>query len=77
MVYKLEIAQYVFTKIEIYKYIAIGVEFEEARKSNAYKVAGNPTIKIDTIEDLNHFVDKFGEIIFDGNTITIYNDYVE
>jgi len=34
-------------------------------------------IQIKSIEHLAHFVSKYGKVIFNGNKIIIYDDYVE
>ena len=36
-----------------------------------------PTITINTIEEMVALADKYGPLIFDGETIKIYNDWVE
>ena len=43
-----------------------------------YKIIGEPTIEIQTMEDLMKFKEKFGELILrDGDLLEIYNDYTE
>ena len=47
---------------------------EEPYEDTTIKTYG---VEINTIEDLLAFVKKYGEIIFDGEWICIYDDYVE
>lgn len=35
------------------------------------------TIDLNTLEEFTDFCDKYGDIIIRGNTIIIYDDYVE
>jgi hypothetical protein len=60
----------------------LGFTFEQT--TERYKNFGEwqvtdckPTIEISTIEELIEFTKEYGEIVFNGKTIEIYNDYRE
>lgn len=58
----------------------IGFEFAPV-ESEWFKGRVKPTndvfIEIETIEELNNFVNTFGMIVYDGCELEIYNDYRE
>jgi len=37
----------------------------------------DPTIEINTIEELMQFIEEYGRIVIDGDEILIYNDHIE
>lgn len=40
-------------------------------------IAGEPTIEINTLDELMEFVKEYGQIVLDIDTIEIYDDYRE
>ena len=42
-----------------------------------FSIEGNPEIEIETLDELMDFTKKYGEIIIDGKSIEIYDDYRE
>lgn len=64
--------------------LELGFTFERKEhmlpsQRNTYylELQGEPTVEINTIEELVDFTEKYGEIIVYKDTIEIYNDYRE
>lgn len=62
-------------KEEIDSLKELGFSFEQHKQE--YAISGNPTIEINTLEELVEFSKKHGHIILDGNNIEIYDNYRE
>jgi len=56
----------------------LGFKFKRMEGSGDYmKDDNNPTIEINTLEELMKFIDVYGSIVLDKDAITIYDDYLE
>jgi hypothetical protein len=69
-----------YTKEDAEKLSSLGFEFtlsESCIKSfPPYKISGNPSIEFTSLEELINFIDRWGEIVIDGKSIIIYDDYL-
>ena len=77
--YKLETAGYYYAQEDAEKLETLGFEFEPSkfRKELEQPYGQTVEIEISTMEELAEFVEQWGRIIVDRDTITIYDDYVE
>jgi len=56
---------------------ALGFEFSVCPDSDELKIEGEGSIELNTIDDVVDFISDYGEIIWCGDTITIYDGYNE
>ena len=50
---------------------------KEGRGCSPHKIQGDPTIEIDTLEELVDLSKKYGDLIINVDSIEIYDDYRE
>lgn len=80
MKFELSTAGNYYSKEEVKELEKLGFEF--IKDSNyisgeIYRIVRNTSIEINSLDELIEFSGKYGELIFDANSIIIYNDYIE
>lgn len=79
MKFKLNTAAGFYSKEDVSKLIELGFRFrDDTHGPGVYKINDKTlTINIDTLEELVDFAKTHEAIIINGDTITIYDDYIE
>ena len=77
MVFKLQTTSYFYS--EDYKaYKELGFTFTPYESGHLpFIIEGEPTITLDTLEELVEFEETWGSLVFKGDTIEIYDGYRE
>ena len=74
MKFRLSTSGYFYPKADRRKKLEeIGFSFKPS-DYKGFTIAGSPEIKMDSLEELIKFSDKFGEIIVSNGSIEIYDD---
>jgi len=83
MVYKLDMAAKFLDEKDVDRYKKLGFNFDNCQK-RYYKIGryciepnDDLTIEINTIDELQKFIEEYGTVIVDNESITIYNDWIE
>ena len=78
MIFKLQTSSYFYS--EDYKdYKELGFTFTPFRRTGEYSfiIEGEPTVTLNTLEELVEFEETWGSLVFTGDTIEIYDGYRE
>ena len=79
--FKLTTAAFSYSAEEAAKLKKLGFEFESTGhysfSLDRLKISNKPTIDMNVITDMVDFIDEYGAVIVDGDSIKIYDDYVE
>lgn len=78
MEFTLRTSGHFYSEAEMAPLQTLGFIFEKTSyKNNPFLIKGEPKIIIDTLDELVKFIDTYGKIVVDKETIEIYNDYRE